>query len=80
MECPEKEDLEPSEYIDHTFHNTLGDSTSGKYVTKIPRFDSGRLEEWIIFVDLVQNVTTGPPMYEHMERVLKGDAKVKFTQ
>ena len=27
-----------------------------------------------------QNVTTGPPMYKHMERVLKGDAKAKFTQ
>ena len=27
-----------------------------------------------------QNVTTGPPMYECMERVLKGDAKAKFLQ
>ena len=53
---------------------------------KIPRFDSGTPEEWIIFVDLVQkvlvgqNVTTGPPMYECMERVLKDDTKVEFTQ
>ena len=71
----EMEDLEPSEYIDHTSHNTPGDSTSGKYVIKIPRFDSGTPEEWIIFVDLVQkasvgqNVTTGPPLYKCMERV-----------
>ena len=57
--------------IDHTRHNTPGDSTSGKYVIKIPRLDSGTPEEWIVFVDLVQkalvgqNVTTGPPMYTH---------------
>ena len=43
-------------------------------------------EEWIIFVDLVQknlegqNVTTGPPMYKCMERVLRVDAKGKFLQ
>ena len=53
---------------------------------KIPRFDSGTPEEWIIFVDLVQkvlveqNVTTGPPMYECMEWVLIGDGKAEFTQ
>ena len=27
-----------------------------------------------------QNVTTGPPMYECMERVLTGDAKAEFLQ
>ena len=27
-----------------------------------------------------QNVTTGPPMYEWMERVLKGDAKAEFLK
>ena len=86
QERPEKNNLEPSEYIDHTCHNTPGDRTSGKDVIKIPRFDSGTPEEWIIFVDLVQkalvgqNVTTGPPMYKCMERVLKGDAKAEFTQ
>ena len=83
---PEKEHLEPSEYIDHTCHNTPGDSTSGKYVIKIPRFDSGMPEEWIILVDLVQNalvgqnVTTGPPMYKCMESVLKGNAKAECLQ
>ena len=47
---------------------------------KIPRFDSGTPEEWIIFVDLVlkalvgQKATTGPLMYKYVERVLKGDA------
>ena len=86
LDCPKNEYVEPSEYIDHTYHNTPGDSTSGKYVIKIPRFDSGMPEEWIILVDLVQNalvgqnVTTGPPMYKCMERVLKGDAKTEFTQ
>ena len=29
---------------------------------------------------LGQNVTTGPPMYQFMEKVLKVDAKAKFTQ
>ena len=56
LERPEKEDLEPSEYIDHRYHNTPGDSNSGKFVTKIPRFDSGTPEEWIIFVHLVQRL------------------------
>ena len=65
-------------------HNTPGDITLGKYVIKIPKFDSGTPEEWIIFVDLVQkslveqNVTTGPPMYKHMEWMLKGDGKAEF--
>ena len=27
-----------------------------------------------------QDVTTGPPMYKFMERLLKGDAKAEFTQ
>ena len=86
LERLEKEGLEPSEYIDHTCHKTPGDSTPGKYVLKIPRFDSGTPEEWIIFVELVQkalvgqNVTTGLPMYKCMERILKGDAKAEFTQ
>ena len=68
LERSEKEDLEPSGHIDHMCHNTPGDSASGKYVIKIPRFDSGTSEEWIIFVDLIQkalagqNITTGPPM------------------
>ena len=81
-----QKNLKPSEYIDHTCHNTPGNSTSGKYVIKIPRFDSGTPEEWIIKMELVQkalvgqNVTTGPPMYKCMERVLKGDAKAEFTQ
>ena len=48
LECPEKEDLEPYEYIDHTYHNTPDNSTSGKYVMKIPKFDSGTHGEWII--------------------------------
>ena len=53
---------------------------------KIPRFDYGTPEEWIIFIDIVQkalvgqNVTTGPPMYKCMERALKGDAKADFTK
>ena len=86
LECPEKKNIEPSKYVEYTCYNTLGDSTSGKYVIKMPRFDSGTLEEWIIFMDLVQkalvgqNVTNDPPMYKYMEWVLKGDAKAEFTQ
>ena len=53
LERPENEDLEPSEYVDHTCHNTSGDSTSGKHMIKTLRSDSGTPEEWIIFVDLV---------------------------
>ena len=30
LERPEKEDLEPSEYIDHMCHNTPGKKTLGK--------------------------------------------------
>ena len=70
LDRPEKDKVDASEYIDHTCHNTPRDASSGKYVNKIHRLDSGTPEEWIIFVDLVQkslvgqNVTTGPPMYE----------------
>ena len=66
-------------------HDTPGDSTSGKYIIKIPRFDYGTSQEWIIYVDFIQkalvgqNVTICPPMYKCMERVLKGDAKAEFT-
>ena len=45
LEPPEKDDFEPSEYIDHICHNTPGDTTSGKYVIKIARFDCGTPEE-----------------------------------
>ena len=67
---PEKVELHVLKYIDHTCYNTPGDTTLGKYVIKIPRFDSGAPVEWVIFVDLVKkslgghNVTTGPPMYK----------------
>ena len=80
----EKDELEALEYIDHISHNTPGDTTSGKYVIKIPIFDYSTPEEWIIFVGLVQkspvgqNVTNRQPMYKCMERVLKCDAKLNF--
>ena len=72
--------------IDHTCHNTPTDTTSGKYIIKISRFDYGTPEEWIIFVDLVQkslggqNVITGSLKYKCMERVQKRDAKAEFLQ
>ena len=59
LERPEKEDLNPSKYIDHTCHNTPGNSASAKFIIKILRFDLGTSEEWIIFVDLVQNALVG---------------------
>ena len=64
---PEKDELEDLEYIHHTCCNTPRNTTSGKYVIKIPLFYSGTPEKRIIFMDLVQkslvgqNVTTGPP-------------------
>ena len=83
---PEKYELDSSNHIDCTCHNTPGDSTSAKYVIKIPRFGSGTPEEWIIFINLFQkslvgqNVTTASSMYECIERVLTGDAKAGFCQ
>ena len=50
---PEKDEVEASENIDHMSQNTPRDTTSEKYMNKIPRFDSGNSGEWIIFVDLV---------------------------
>ena len=44
---PEKDELDALEYIDNTCHNTPGDTTSGKCIIKICRFDSGTPEEWI---------------------------------
>ena len=68
LALPEKDDLNPLEYIDCMCHNTPGGSTSDKYTIKILRFGSGTLEEWINFITLVQkslvrqNVTTGQSM------------------
>jgi hypothetical protein len=79
------EKIPPSEYIEHKCHNDPGDAKSGQYVVKIPRYGSGTPEDWLMFIDLCkkaiigQNVTTGPPMYAFMDRVLKGDAKAEFT-
>ena len=42
---PEKDDLDASKHIDHTWHNIPGNTTSGEYLIKIPRFDSGTTEE-----------------------------------
>ena len=56
---PEKNKLDALEYIDHMCHDYPGDITSGKYLTKIPRFDSGTPEEGIFFVDLVQKSLVG---------------------
>ena len=86
LEHPENENFELSKYTEHTCHDTPRDSISGKYMIKIPRFDSGTPEEWIIFVDIVQkifvrqNVTAVPLIYKCMERVLKGDAEAELTQ
>ena len=83
---PEKDELDASDYIDHRCHNTRRDTTSGKHIIKIPRFNFSTPEEWIIFMYPVQkslveqNVTTGPPMYKCIERLLKGDAKDNFLQ
>ena len=55
----EKDVPEPSKDIDHTYHITPGDTTSGKYIIKVPRFGSGTPEDWIIFVDLVRKRLVG---------------------
>ena len=73
-------------HIDHQCHNTPGDTTSGKYTIKVPMYDSGDPEEWIIFRELVekcirgQNITSGPQMYQLVQRVLQGDAKAEFDR
>ena len=41
---PEKNEFNPSQYINDTCHYTPGDSTLGKYIIKIPIFDSGTPE------------------------------------
>ena len=53
---PEKKEHEVLECIDHTCHNTHGDTASGKYAIIISSFDSGPLEDCIIIVDLVLKV------------------------
>ena len=65
---PDEDELQASEYIDHTCHNIPGNIVSEKYVIKISIFDSSAPEEWIIFMYLVQkslvgqNITSGPTM------------------
>ena len=38
-------DKKDIKYIEHTCHNTPGDSTTGKHVIKVPIYDSGHPEE-----------------------------------
>ena len=45
MARQKNDELEVLECIDHTCHNTPKDTSSGKYVIKIPRFYSGTPEE-----------------------------------
>ena len=86
LECPEKEDLEPSEYIDHTRHNTPSNSSLGKYIIKIPRFDSGSPGEENFFMDLVQkalvgqNVSSRYRMFQPMRTPTKIPQKTKSPQ
>ena len=47
---PKKDKLELSMDIDHICYITVGDTTSGRYMIKIPIFGSDTLEEWIIFM------------------------------
>ena len=42
---PENNELDALEYIDHTCHNTPGDTSSRNYVIKIPRLDVGTPEK-----------------------------------
>ena len=46
-------DKKDIKYIEHTCHNNPSDSTTGKYVIKVPIYDSGHPEERIIFTELV---------------------------
>ena len=88
LERPVKKTTKKDElkHIDHQCHNTPGDATSGKYTIKVPMYDSGDPEEWLIFRELVskcikgQNITQGPQMYQLVLRVLQGDAKAEFEK
>ena len=88
LERPVKQTTKKDElkHIDHQCHNTPGDTTSGKYTIKVPMYDSGDPEEWLIFRELVskcikgQNITQGPQMYQLVQRVLQGDAKAEFDK
>ena len=88
LERPVKKPTKKDElkHIDHQCHNTPGDTTTGKYTIKVPMYDSGDPEEWIIFRELVgkcmkgQNITAGPQMYQLVQRVLQGDAKAEFDK
>ena len=62
-----------------------GDNTIDKYVIKVPNYDSGNPEEWINFVEEVvnkcfvgQNISSGPQMYQLIQRALQDDAKAQF--
>eukprot|EP00957_Ditylum_brightwellii_P039633 2998089-Ditylum_brightwellii.AAC.1 len=55
----------------HTYklHTTPADATSALYELSLPFFESGTLEEWILFRRYLtvvlkgQNITQGPPSY-----------------
>ena len=52
---PKVHDKKDIKYIEHTCHNTLGDSTMVKNVIKLHTYNSDNSEEWINFVELINN-------------------------
>ena len=59
LKCTTIHNKKDMKYINHTCHNTPEDATSGKYVIKVPVYDSGHPEEWIDFVELINKCLVG---------------------
>ncbi len=85
LERPAKKQVEKDDLIEFELRNNPTDEDSQTYKVTVPIFESGTPEEVIDFTENVkrvatgQNMTTAPPRYALMRRLLRGDALAAFN-
>lgn len=83
---PASEDLKKNECLTLKLRTDPNDAASQTYELTVKFFRTGTAEEWLIFMrDLKrilvgQNVTTGPPKYAMIRRLILGDTLAVFNK
>ena len=80
------ENVSKDKYASFKLRSDPTASDSPTYEQAVRYFSNGTPEEWILYLNAVQqvltgqNVTTGPQKYSMHRRLLKGDALAKFNE
>lgn len=83
---PEKKKLSKNDVLALKLRSTPSDANSQTYELTVPFFKSGTPEEWLLVKKSInkvlvgQNITTGPPQFAMIRRILDGDALAKFDE